>query len=51
MAVWLNLIPQLHHPGDDDVSMRHHHFHEREPHYYAGIGPLLHDYDMFVEGL
>ncbi|KAI4465542.1 neuroligin [Holotrichia oblita] len=36
MAVWLNLIPQLHQPGDDDVSMRHHHFHEREPHYYAG---------------
>lgn len=37
MAVWLNLIPQLHQPGDEDVSMRHHHFHEREPHYYAGI--------------
>lgn len=36
MAVWLNLIPQLHQPGDDDVSMRHHHFHEREPYYYAG---------------
>ncbi|KAG5892516.1 hypothetical protein JTB14_011222 [Gonioctena quinquepunctata] len=36
MAVWLNLIPQLHQPGDEDVSMRHHHFHEREPHYYAG---------------
>lgn len=35
MAVWLNLIPQLHQPGDD-VSMRHHHFHEREPHFYAG---------------
>lgn len=37
MAVWLNLIPQLHQPGDKDVSMRHHHFHEREPHFYAGI--------------
>nr|XP_050861736.1 neuroligin-4, Y-linked-like isoform X2 [Vespula vulgaris] len=36
MAVWLNLIPQLHRPGDDDVSMRHHHFREREEHYYAG---------------
>ncbi|KAK5647117.1 hypothetical protein RI129_005581 [Pyrocoelia pectoralis] len=36
MAVWLNLIPQLHQPGDDDVSMRHHHFHEREQYYYAG---------------
>ncbi|KAL1458241.1 hypothetical protein WDU94_008403 [Cyamophila willieti] len=37
MAVWLNLIPQLHQPGDDDVSMRHHHFHERANHYYAGV--------------
>ncbi|CAG9823496.1 unnamed protein product, partial [Phaedon cochleariae] len=36
MAVWLNLIPQLHQPGEEDVSMRHHHFHEREPHYYSG---------------
>lgn len=36
MAVWLNLIPQLHRPGDDDVSMRHHHFRERGDHYYAG---------------
>lgn len=36
MAVWLNLIPQLHRPGEPEVSMRHHHFHEREPHYYAG---------------
>ncbi|EJY57653.1 AAEL017095-PA, partial [Aedes aegypti] len=35
MALWLNLIPQLHRPGDQDVSMRHHHFREREPHYYA----------------
>ncbi|XP_063236342.1 neuroligin-4, X-linked-like [Bacillus rossius redtenbacheri] len=37
MAVWLNLIPQLHQPGDDDVSMRHHHFHERGDHYYSGL--------------
>ncbi|XP_054273205.1 neuroligin-1-like [Macrosteles quadrilineatus] len=36
MAIWLNLIPQLHQSGDQDVSMRHHHFHERENHYYAG---------------
>jgi hypothetical protein len=36
MAVWLNLIPQLHQPGDEDVSMRHHHFHERAEHYYSG---------------
>ncbi|XP_066598680.1 neuroligin-1-like isoform X2 [Prorops nasuta] len=36
MAVWLNLIPQLHRPGDDDVSMRHHHFRERDDKYYAG---------------
>ncbi|XP_012257113.1 neuroligin-4, X-linked-like [Athalia rosae] len=36
MAVWLNLIPQLHQPGDDDVTMRHHHFKERGDHLYAG---------------
>ncbi|XP_023290587.1 neuroligin-4, X-linked isoform X2 [Orussus abietinus] len=36
MAVWSNLIPQLHHPGDEDVSMKHHHFREREEHFYAG---------------
>ncbi|XP_073986910.1 neuroligin-4, X-linked-like isoform X3 [Rhodnius prolixus] len=36
MAIWLNLIPQLHQPGDQDVSMRHHHFHERANHYYSG---------------
>jgi neuroligin len=41
MAVWLNLIPQLHRPGDDDVSMRHHHFRERGDHYYAGTIVLL----------
>ncbi|RZF32114.1 hypothetical protein LSTR_LSTR003977 [Laodelphax striatellus] len=37
MAIWLNLIPQLHQPGDGDVSMRHHHFHERESYYYSGV--------------
>lgn len=36
MAVWLNLIPQLHQPGDDDVTMRHHHFRDRGDHLYAG---------------
>ncbi|KAF6215079.1 hypothetical protein GE061_009828 [Apolygus lucorum] len=36
MAIWLNLIPQLHQPGDQDVNMRHHHFHERANHFYAG---------------
>lgn len=37
MALWLNLIPQLHKPGASDVSMRHHHFRERDPHFYAGM--------------
>lgn len=37
MAVWLNLIPQLHQRGDDDVSMRHHHFHERADIFYDGL--------------
>ncbi|KAG8224186.1 hypothetical protein J437_LFUL002308 [Ladona fulva] len=36
MSLWLNLIPQLHRPGGDDVSMRHHHFPEEGPAYYDG---------------
>lgn len=36
MAMWLNLIPQLHRPGDAEVSMRHHHFREKEATYYDG---------------
>lgn len=36
MAMWLNLIPQLHRPGDPEVSMRHHHFREKEATYYDG---------------
>ncbi|XP_049947881.1 neuroligin-2-like [Schistocerca serialis cubense] len=37
MAIWLNLIPQLHQAGDGDVSMRHHNFHERDESYYSGV--------------
>ncbi|GLG92445.1 Neuroligin-4, X-linked, partial [Gryllus bimaculatus] len=37
MALWLNLIPQLHQPGGDDVSMRHHNFRERAEHFYSGL--------------
>lgn len=36
MSLWLNLIPQLHTPGDDDLSMRHHHFLEEDDQYYDG---------------
>ncbi|XP_054286780.1 neuroligin-1-like [Macrosteles quadrilineatus] len=36
MSVWLNLIPQLHRPGDRDVAMRHHHFQERDHRHYDG---------------
>ncbi|KAK9747472.1 hypothetical protein QE152_g5291 [Popillia japonica] len=37
MSLWLNLIPQLHRPGDsDDVSMRHHHFQEEGDQFYDG---------------
>lgn len=37
MSLWLNLIPQLHRPGDgDDISMRHHHFQEEGDQYYDG---------------
>lgn len=38
MSLWLNLIPQLHRPGEgDDISMRHHHFQEEGDQYYDGI--------------
>lgn len=36
MSLWLNLIPQLHRPGVDDLSMRHHHFQEEGAQYYDG---------------
>jgi len=36
MAVWLELIPQLHRAGGADVGMRHHHFHEKGDHYFTG---------------
>ncbi|CAH0387992.1 unnamed protein product [Bemisia tabaci] len=36
MSLWLNLIPQLHRPGVDELSMSHHHFQEEEPQYYDG---------------
>ncbi|CAH0557628.1 unnamed protein product [Brassicogethes aeneus] len=38
MSLWLNLIPQLHRPGEggDDISMRHHHFQEEDDQYYDG---------------
>lgn len=36
MAMWLNLVPQLHRPGDAEVSMRHHHFREKEASYFDG---------------
>lgn len=38
MSLWLNLIPQLHRPGEgDDISMRHHHFQEEGDQYYDGM--------------
>ncbi|KAL3283131.1 hypothetical protein HHI36_006287 [Cryptolaemus montrouzieri] len=39
MSLWLNLIPQLHRPGEsgDDISMRHHHFQEEGDQYYDGF--------------
>lgn len=36
--MWLNLLPQLHSPGDtSDLSMRHHRFLEEGAQYYDGI--------------
>ncbi|KAG8275527.1 neuroligin-1-like [Homalodisca vitripennis] len=37
MSVWLNLLPQLHRPGDRDVAMRHHYFFQRNNTHYDGI--------------
>ncbi|KAH1023765.1 hypothetical protein HUJ05_003367 [Dendroctonus ponderosae] len=50
MSLWLNLIPQLHRPGDgDDVSMRHHHFQEEDDEYYDGsVRPQLKERPTYV---
>ncbi|KDR15094.1 Neuroligin-1 [Zootermopsis nevadensis] len=37
MSLWLNLIPQLHRPGGDDLNMRHHHFLEEGAQFYEGL--------------
>lgn len=34
--MWLSLIPQIHSPGEADLSMRHHHFIEENPQFYDG---------------
>ncbi|XP_046384746.1 neuroligin-1-like [Ischnura elegans] len=36
MALWLNLIPQLHRSQDEDETSPHHEFLEKEAHFYAG---------------
>ncbi|XP_034231440.1 neuroligin-1 [Thrips palmi] len=36
MSLWLNLLPQLHRPGLDELNMRHHHFQEEGAQYYDG---------------
>lgn len=51
MSLWLNLIPQLHRPGEgDDISMRHHHFQEEGDEYYDGNNNNL-IYRVFLSGL
>lgn len=38
LSLWLNLIPQLHMPGDlNELSIRHHHFSESDAKFYDGI--------------
>lgn len=38
LSIWLNLIPQLHMPGDlNELSIRHHHFSESDAKFYDGI--------------
>lgn len=37
LSLWLNLIPQLHMPGElNELSMRHHHFSESDAKFYDG---------------
>lgn len=36
LSMWLSLIPQLHSPGDTELSMRHHHFLEDDALFYDG---------------
>lgn len=37
LSLWLNLIPQLHMPGDlNELSLRHHHFSESDAKFYDG---------------
>ena len=36
MALWLNLIPQIHLPGGPDVAMAHHTFPDDNPDLYIG---------------
>ncbi|XP_050309519.1 neuroligin-1-like isoform X2 [Anthonomus grandis grandis] len=51
MSLWLNLIPQLHRPGEsDDISMRHHHFQEEDDKYYDGsVRPQLKERPSYVQ--
>lgn len=38
LSLWLNLIPQLHMPGElSELSMRHHHFSESDAKFYDGV--------------
>ncbi|KAG5676605.1 hypothetical protein PVAND_006427 [Polypedilum vanderplanki] len=36
LSMWLSLIPQIHSPGESDLSMRHHHFIEENSQFYDG---------------
>jgi hypothetical protein len=36
LSMWLSLIPQIHSPGEADLSMRHHHFIEENSQFYDG---------------
>ncbi|KAG5870537.1 hypothetical protein JTB14_011947 [Gonioctena quinquepunctata] len=51
MSLWLNLIPQLHRPGEgDEVSMRHHHFQEEDDQYYDGyVRPQFKENPNYVQ--
>jgi len=47
MALWLNLIPQLHQSGGADVSMLHHNFREEKADYYEGLTTTFHTFHLY----
>ncbi|XP_035716581.1 neuroligin-1-like [Folsomia candida] len=50
MALWLNLIPQIHLPGGTDVTLNHHAFPDDNPNLYIGQVRPLSAYSLGEQG-